>query len=412
MTYAALLASIDRRATELSRARDSLTVLDGARPISFLVDFFAARRVSSPALSHPPGIPEPMRALRDAAVRGASPSGDVTVFFSSGSVGSAKAVPLSEANLESAALSYAAWNEVAAGDRVAIGSSPGQIFGLVRGALNALLVGAEAVFFRPGRDPLAEAQRLGAGAVLLPSALLPLAARHGSRVRLRALRCGGGPISDAHAEVIEAARGVPVRAGYGLTETSGLGARQPGSLPRRAGSSGRIAPGMELRIVGEDGRECAPGELGEIRLRGAAVFAGYLSEASPDPFDEAGWLKTGDAGSLDRSGELCVRGRLAFALRSGDRILCAEEVEAAIAEHPGVFETAAAPWANAFGVLVVLRDPSDTLLQDVRAHARSRLPVFALPRRILSVPAIPSTPAGKVDRRAAARWLTEASPPA
>jgi long-chain acyl-CoA synthetase len=407
LSYAALRDAIDRRGHELSGRR--LIVLDGARPVSFLVDFFAARSLEVPALSHPASTPPALREIREAAV-GEATSGlrDATVFFSSGSVGRAKAVPLSDASLESAALALQPWREIAAGDRIAIGLSPAQILGFVRGALNALLMGAEAVFYRPQRDPLAEAERLGAVSVLLPAALLPLAARAAARVRLAALRCGGGPIAEADAHAVESVRGVPVRCGYGLTESCGLASRQRGDRPRRPGTSGAVAPGMEVAIVRDDGTACAPGEPGEIRLRGPAVFDGYLSPEDPDPFDAEGRLRTGDAGLIDAAGELCVRGRLAFALRAGDRILCAEEVEAAIAEHPGVSEAAAAPWDRSFGVLVVVRDGSEALLEEIRAHARRRLPVFARPRRVLPVSSLPRTPAGKVDRRAASEWLSQA----
>ncbi|HEY4231182.1 MAG TPA: AMP-binding protein, partial [Thermoanaerobaculia bacterium] len=172
LTYGELLARIGRRAGKLQGPGLSLVVLDGARPIDFLVDFFAARGLGRTVLSHPPQLPASLRALREAAVAaalaadsGGSASRDAAaIFYSSGSVGPAKAVPLSDASLEAAATALAEWGEVRAGDRLAIGLSPAQILGFVRGALNALLFGAEAVFYRPLRDPLAEAERLGADA--------------------------------------------------------------------------------------------------------------------------------------------------------------------------------------------------------------------------------------------------------
>jgi acyl-CoA synthetase (AMP-forming)/AMP-acid ligase II len=421
LTYGELVARIERRAGELQARGVPFLALDGSRPIEFLADFFAARALGRVVLSHPPQLPARLRAMREEAVASALAAGSggstsrdaAAIFYSSGSVGPAKAVPLSDASLEAAATALAEWGEVRESDRLAIGLSPAQILGFVRGALNALLFGAEAVFYRPHRDPLAEAERLGADAALLPSALVPLCARHASPVRLRALRCGGGPVAEAAAAAVESARGVPVRAGYGLTETCGLGSRQRGDRPRRPGTSGAIAPGMQVTIVRDDGTACEAGDgmHGEIRLRGPAVFGGYLDAGDPGPFDSEGRLRSGDAGLLDESGELCVRGRLAFALRSGDRILCAEEVEAAIAEHPGVAEAAAAPWDLSFGVLLVLdvRDGSshsDVLLEEIREHARARLPVFARPGRMVPVPAIPRTASGKVDRRAATEWLS------
>ena len=112
------------------------------------------------------------------------------MFYSSGSVGHGRAVPLTEGNLGAAALAFESWGEVTA--VAPIGLSPAQIFGFVRGALNALAVGAEAIFFVPGRDPLEDAAPSGATLALLPSALVALAARHASRPALRALQCGGG----------------------------------------------------------------------------------------------------------------------------------------------------------------------------------------------------------------------------
>ncbi|MEX0879882.1 MAG: fatty acid--CoA ligase family protein [Thermoanaerobaculia bacterium] len=406
-TYGALVDAIERRADAFGED-DPLVRLDGGDPARFVVDFFAARARGLRAIAHPASAPAALSRMRESAASEADwPAGGATVFFSSGSVGASKAVPVSEANLLAAALAFETWGDVTPADRLAVGLSPAQIFGFVRGALNGLLVGAEAVFFTPRRDPLQEAADLGATTVLLPSALVALAARRSSRVALGALRCGGGLVPEAAADAVETVRGVPVRSGYGMTESAGLGARQRGDRPRRAGSCGEIAPGIEVSIVGGDETDRPGNEAGEIRLSGPAVFSGYLSAEDPSPFDGRGRLRTGDVGHVDGSGELHVHGRLAFSLAAGDRVLCAEEVEAAIAEHPGVAEAAAAPGERAFGVLVVLREDSDALYAAVRAHLESRLPGFARPRRIVRVGALPRTPAGKIDRAAVSRWLRE-----
>ena len=407
LTYGAFVEAVERRAEDLGRA-PSVVPLEGSDPVGFIVDFFAARSLGLSAIAHPASAPAALREIRkNAAENAAWPPGGATLFFSSGSVGASKAVPLSDENLAAAALAFEPWGEVTSGDRLAVGLSPAQIFAFVRGALNALLLGAEAFFFTPRRDPLEEAAALGATAVLLPSALVSIAARGTSRVALRALRCGGGMLPEAWADAVETVRGVPVRSGYGMTESAGLGARQRGDWPRRAGSCGQIAPGIEISIVGADEADRPPGQAGEIRMRGPAVFSGYLSAEDSSPFDARGRLRTGDVGNLDDAGELHVRGRLSFALAAGDRVVCAEEVEAAIAEHPGVAGAAAAPFERTFGVLVVVHGDSEALLEAVRAHAENRLPGFARPRRILRVDELPLTPAGKIDRAAVSLWLNE-----
>jgi acyl-coenzyme A synthetase/AMP-(fatty) acid ligase len=90
-------------------------------------------------------------------------------------------------------------------------------------------------------------------------------------------------------------------------------------------------------------------------------------------------------------------------------VLCAEEVEAAIAEQPGVAGVAAAPFERAFGVLVVTEDPSDAFIARIREHVERRLPPFARPRRILRVEDLPRTGEGKIDRAEASRLMGERS---
>jgi len=406
LTYEALVVAVERRAAALSR-HTTTVMLEGRDPAAFLVDFFAAGLAGRGAAAQPSSAPAALRSLREEALARFPPPGGSTIFYSSGSVGHGRAVPLTEHNLASAALAFESWGEVSGTDRVAIGLSPAQILGFVRGALNALAVGAEAIFIAPGRDPLAEAERRGATLALLPSALVALAARHASRPAIRALLCGGGAPSGVAADAVERVRGVPVRLGYGMTESAGLASRQPIDRPRQAGSAGLPAPGMTVTIVAEDGSPRRAGQPGEIRLAGPAVFSGYASPEDPSPFDREGRLRTGDVGILDEAGELRVHGRLEFALAVGDRILCAEEVESAISEHPSVAEVAAAPLDRAFGVLVVARDPAAFEPDAIRTLAELRLPAFARPRRILGVAELPRTPAGKIDRIAATRWLSE-----
>jgi acyl-CoA synthetase (AMP-forming)/AMP-acid ligase II len=404
LTYGGLVDAVRRRADALED-RGTPIALDGGSPVAFVVDFFAARMRGLSAVAHPEGAPAGLRTLREAAAaRWAFPRGGATAFFSSGSAGPSKAVPLSDENLAAAALAFQGWRELAAEDRVAIGLSPAQVLGFVRGALNALAAGAEAAFYEPGRDPLADAERIGATKALLPAGLVRLAAHHAARVPLAALYCGGGALDVAAADAVEQRRGVPVRAGYGMTESAGLAARQPLSRTRRPGTVGLAAPGMTVDVVAEGGRIRGPGEPGEVRLAGPAVFAGYLDPGDAPPFDAAGRLTTGDVGEWDEEGELRIRGRREFALVSGDRTICAEEVEAALAEHPAVAEAAAAALGHSFGVLVVSRD-GPLALAEIRAFTEQRLPAFARPRRIAAAPELPRTAAGKIDRAEVSRWL-------
>ncbi|MBC8647700.1 MAG: acyl--CoA ligase, partial [Thermoanaerobaculia bacterium] len=147
------------------------------------------------------------------------------------------------------------------------------------------------------------------------------------------------------------------------------------------------------------------GETGEIRIAGPATFERYLDAGETRPFDASGRLETGDMGYLDETGELVVRGRAAYAIRARDRWVCAEELEAAAREHPGISEAAALPEGDSFALLVETADSSAAFRRDMRAFLVRRLPSFARPKLLVCLPEIPRGPGGKVDRAAASRWI-------
>ena len=399
LDYETLLGRIEARAESIAAGGSATPLsLDAREPVALILDFFAARRLGRTAVIHAEGVPTLLREKREQCLHGLlPPSSPETVFYSSGSIGSGKAVPLSDEQLLLAALAFAPSATIETTDRVGVAVPIGQIFGLVRGVLNALLVGAETIVYSPRRDALGEAAALGATLVLVSASQARLAAEVPGRVALRGVLSGGGPLADGVATKIEAERGVAVRLGYGLTESSGLGSRQPLDRPRRAGSAGPPAPCLAVTIDA-GGSFAAPGQTGEILLSGPAVFRGYADPAEASPLDATGRLRTADLGFLDAEGELHVRGRAASSIAIHGRFLCAEEVEAAVLEKPGVAEAAAIPLGDAFGLLLVTADASEAFLREVREHISRRLPVFARPRRLRRVPSIPRTPSGKLLR--------------
>jgi len=402
-----LLARVEAGAEALGAARDGGPVaLDAADPLALAAGFFAARRAGRTAVVHAEGVPPRLRREREDRLRALLPArSDETVFFSSGSVSRGKAIPLSDDRILFSALAYPERVGLRPDDRVAVAVPAGQIFGFVRGIVNSLLVGAESIFIAPRRDALAEADASGASFALLPPAHLALAAQSSGRLRLRGALTAGGPLAEAAAARIESERGVPVRFGYGLTETTALGSRQHFDRARRAGSSGPPAPGLELTITGPGDEPVSAGESGEIRIAGRSVFRGYADPSEAPPFDAAGRLCTGDLGYVDEAGEIHVRGRMSESIQAHGRFLCAEEVEEAVMEKPGVRGAAAVPLGDSFGLLLATEDDSERFLEEVRAHVSERLPLFARPRRLRRAGEIPRTPAGKLDRRAAARWF-------
>jgi long-chain acyl-CoA synthetase len=407
LTYDGLRREIESRAESIRRSPEWVS-LEAADPVAFVVDFFAARLAGRGSIAHGAQIPRLLRERREALLRRwRPPSGTPrTLFFSSGSVGEGKPAPLSDRELLAAALGYPDPPEIDSSDRVAVGASTAHVFGFVRGTLHPLLLGAEIVYYVPRRDPLGEAEALGGTVVLLPGPLVTLSARTSRPVRLKAVFSGGGALTEESVAAVEARRGAPVRLGYGLTESAGLGSRQRLARPRRAGTCGIAAPGLAISIVDpESGAELPAGRAGVIRMAGAAVFDGYADPDAANPFDERGRLDTGDLGFFDDEGELVVRGRREFSIVTQGRTVCAEEIENAIAEHPGISDVAVTPQDDSFAILFVAREGAATLDADIRAFLQERLPPFARPRKVISVDELPRNASGKLDRRIIASWL-------
>ena len=136
--------------------------------------------------------------------------------------------------------------------------------------------------------------------------------------------------------------------GYGLTETNAHGTNASGPIlyerPSTAGFP--IPPITQIKIVGEDGREVATNEVGEVAIKSTCNFRCYLKnqDATNEVLDSEGWFRSGDVGCLDQEGFLYIKDRIKdIVIRGGENIACLE-IEAAIYEHPSVRE------ASVFGI--------------------------------------------------------------
>jgi non-ribosomal peptide synthetase component E (peptide arylation enzyme) len=191
---------------------------------------------------------------------------------------------------------------------------------------------------------------------------------------------------------------------YGLTEAPFVVLGSPRDPDAQlAASEGRAAGGAELRIAAADGRPCAPGEEGEIRVRGPQLCRGYLDPArTAEAFDADGFFRTGDLGRLDAAGFLSVSGRLKeIIIRKGEKI-SAKEVEDVLYAHPRVAEVAvigvpdAATGERCCAVVV----PADAAALDLDELARfcraAGLAPQKWPERLELVEALPRNASGKV----------------
>lgn len=240
----------------------------------------------------------------------------------------------------------------------------------------------------------------------------------GERPYPSSLRCvllGGGP---APAPLLEecARRGVPVVQTYGLTEAaSQVATMPPHDAPRRVGSCGRPLPGVEVRVVREDGSDATPDEPGSVLVRGPIVMAGYWNR--PDATGRAledGWLHTGDIGFLDADGYLHILDRRDDLIISGGENVYPAEVEAALLAHPAVAEAGVVGipderWGQAVAAAVVVAPGANVTEDELKAFCRGRLAGYKVPAHVRYIDALPRTAAGKLQRHLLReRWLAGA----
>jgi long-chain acyl-CoA synthetase len=216
---------------------------------------------------------------------------------------------------------------------------------------------------------------------------------------------GGTAVQQAVAERWRTVTGKALTEGYGLTECSPAVSFTPLTRPDWNGSIGVPLPSTDVSLRDDDNREVAPGEPGELCVRGPQVMQGYWQkpEENAKVFTPDGWLKTGDVATMD------ARGYLRIVDRKKDMILVSgfnvypNEIEAVVALHPGVHECACIgvpddKTGEAVKVFVVRKDPSLTA-ETVIAHCRDNLTGYKVPKHIAFVDELPKTPVGKILRK-------------
>jgi long-chain acyl-CoA synthetase len=223
--------------------------------------------------------------------------------------------------------------------------------------------------------------------------------------RLRLAGGGGAAIIPAVSSRWEAVTGTFIREGYGLSETSPVVSFNPGTITGFTGTTGLPIPSTHVKLV-NDGVDAAPGEAGEICVKGPQVMKGYWNhpEATQAAFTADGYFRTGDVGMIDEKGFLRIVDR------SKDMILVSgfnvypNEVEAIVTALRGVAECAC------IGVpdertgesvkVFVVACPDATLSEEaVIAHCREQLAAYKVPRTVVFVDSLPKSTVGKILRR-------------
>jgi len=346
-----------------------------------------------------------------------SPHRAAMMLYTSGTTSRPKGVVSTHANIRAQILALVeAWGWEA-GDRIPLFLPLHHIHGIVNVLSCALWSGATVEAF-PGFDREKILERVGEGAytvfMAVPTIYVKLIrALDGApaEVRerwargfrdMRLMVSGSAALPAAVHQTWTGLTDQRLLERYGMTEI-GMGLSNPLHGERRPGAVGRALPGVELRLVSEDGVVIEEeGQPGEIQVRGPGVFSGYWKrpEATENAFVD-GWFQTGDM-ALREDGYYRILGRLSVdIIKSGGEKLSALEIEDVLLEHPGIREVAVVgvedeTWGEAVAAAVITQGGGDLDLEGIRDWARDRMGAAKLPRKLRVVEDLPRNAMGKV----------------
>jgi long-chain acyl-CoA synthetase len=430
----ARLGAILATASATFRSAELEFILGNASPRCVIVQEDLApvvrAAVGAPGRSGPPLVmsgPGGLSGLPDAPpVEGDEPvaaSTGALISYTSGTTTQPKPVFHSHGSLGGIVTSYAALWDLRPEDRVLVGLPMAWLFGLVTTAQTALTAGSTVVLldhFNPVRALEAIDAR---GVTVMPGVAtmyvklleaLPGVERRAGRPlesRLRLCVAGGEPPSENAFGRFRARFGVPVFDVYAASECTPICSYEAASdREPRPGSCGRLAAGVEARIVDAEGGDVAPGEAGELLVRGRGQMLGYYHD--PELTGAAvqdGWYRTKDLFRVDEDGFYHLVGRASDLIIRGGANVSPLEVEAVLERHAAVVECAVVGLPDAsYGeeVCAVVVGPAAGEGEALAAHCREHLAAFKVPTRFEFVAELPRGATGKVLRKALVEHLT------
>jgi long-chain acyl-CoA synthetase len=369
--------------------------------------------------------------INDAIVR--PDADDVALLqYTSGTTGTPKGATLSHLNLTTNAAQARAWvPTVPRGTAVVYAVLPMfHAYGLTLCLTFAMSMGSRLVLF-PKFDPdLVLAVVKKRPATFLP-AVPPIYERLTTAARKQGVSLAGieiaisgaMPLSADVVEPWEEGTGGYLVEGYGLSETSPVLMANPVAPNRRAGTVGLPLPNTEVRVVDPEDPtvDRAPGEAGELLVRGPQVFRGYWRKPEetasvfvPATDDGADWFRTGDIVSVDADGFVSIVDRIKELIITGGFNVAPSEVEECLRAFPGIADAAVVGMPSERSgeevVAAVVLEPGTTFDEGaMRAYARQSLTPYKVPKRFVVVDDLPRSLIGKVLRREVRTRMLEAA---
>ena len=346
------------------------------------------------------------------------PKEDVAVIiYTGGTTGEPKGAMLTHRNIVANTIQYVSWYDFDPGKEVSVCVIPMSHSGGMSGVMNVPLYSAATLLVMQRANPSIlgkvvekyRATRLFGVPTLCAAVLNNEESCKCDFSSLKACRTGAAPLPVQIKEAFDklAKKEVLVEA-YGITETSPLAVANPIDRPK-SGSIGLPLTDTDAKIVDiKTGREVAPGEEGELWIRGPQVMKGYLNK--PEETDKAvtdGWFHSGDIARMDEEGYMYIVDRLKDFINASGFKIWPREVEETLYQYPGVKLAAVIGVPDAYRgetvkAFIVPKDDARGSLDtdDITAFCRKKLSSFKVPRIIEFREELPLSPAGKILRRA------------
>jgi long-chain acyl-CoA synthetase len=228
--------------------------------------------------------------------------------------------------------------------------------------------------------------------------------------QLRFAMCGSAPVPAEVLKRFEEVFDCLVIEGYGLSESTCRSTFNPPDKRRRPGSCGQPI-GNEMKIVDDQDREVANGELGEIVLRGENILKGYYkNEAATATAFRNGWFHTGDVGYRDGDGFFYIVDRKSDMIIRGGENIYPREIDEVLYEHPAVAAAATIGvpdplYGEEVAAFIVLKEGREATEAELTAFCRERLADYKCPKSVRIVKDIPKGPTGKLLKRELAKEI-------
>jgi len=217
---------------------------------------------------------------------------------------------------------------------------------------------------------------------------------------------GAAPLPAPVHKAFERTFGIPLLEGYGLTETSPVVTLNPLHGKRKSGTVGKSIPNVHIKIVDDEEKAVAQGQVGEVLVKGENVMQGYYNrpQETQESFTKDGWFKTGDLGRLDDEGYLAIVDRKKDLIIVKGLNVYPQEIENVLLSHPSVAEAAAVGIADQSGdeiikAFVTMNPGQSADRSDLLKLCRDNLANYKIPRDIEIRKELPKNTLGKILKR-------------